>query len=150
MKFFNRRQQPAPDSAPPADTSTPPAVPADDQPTSDAVATEPSESTQLAQQDHDGALVLRAELPGLDAESEIAVTVADGMLLVEAEQRRERHTEADGYQRHELRVGAIRQSVPLPPDARPDDIVATYQDGVLEIRIPRSLNAVRKIPIATR
>jgi HSP20 family protein len=71
------------------------------------------------------------------------------MLVVEAERHSERRTEADGFERHELRVGAVRQSVPLPPDARADDIVATYEDGVLEIRIPRSVEAVRRIPIIT-
>jgi HSP20 family protein len=148
MKFFRRHGQPATDSAPPADATTS-AIPADDQPAPDVAAAEPSESAPLEQEDHDRTLVLRAELPGLDPQSEIAVTVAEGMLLVEAEQHRERHTEAGEYVRHELRVGAVRQSVPLPPDARPDDIVATYQDGVLEIRVPRSVDAVRKIPITT-
>ena len=149
MKLFHRSRQPATDPAPATEATSPAAVPANEKPTSD-VPTQPSPSAPLSQQDHDGALVLRAELPGLDPESEIAVTVADGVLRVEAEQRRERHSEADGYVRHEVRVGAIQQSVPLPPDARPDDIVATYQDGVLEIRIPRSLDPVRKIPITTR
>jgi HSP20 family protein len=148
MKLFHRRHQPATDPAPPTDAPTP-AMPADDQPTSDVVAAEPSDAAAVAHHDDDGTLVLRAELPGLDAQSEITVTVAEGTLLLEAEQHRERRTEADGYVRHELRVGALRQAVPLPPDARSDDIVASYQDGVLEIRIPRSQDAVRKIPITT-
>ena len=149
MKLFHRHRQPDTDPAPTAEATAPPEAPSDENPTSDLPA-EPSPSAPLAQQDHDGVLVLRAELPGLDAESEITVTVADGMLRVEAEQHHERHTETDEYVRHEVHVGAIRQSVPLPPDARPDDIVADYQDGVLEIRIPRSLDPVRKIPVTTR
>ena len=78
------------------------------------------------------------------------MSVTDGMLVVEAEQRKERHTEGDGYARHELRVGAVRQAVPLPPDVRPDDVVAAYEDGVLEIRIPKPLGVAQKIPITAR
>ena len=150
MKLFHRDRQPATDRAGATEATTPPQVPVNEESTPDVVPAEPSPSAPLTQQDHEGALVLRAELPGLDPESEIAVTVAGGVLRVEAEQRFERHTETDEYVRHEVRVGAIRRSVPLPPDARSDDIVAIYQDGVLEIRIPRSRDEVRKIPVTTR
>ena len=80
--------------------------------------------------------VIRAELPGIDPERDVELTVADGMLRINAERRIEDRTEDKGYLRHELRYGSMSRTLPLPDGVNESDIKATYKDGILEIRIP--------------
>lgn len=80
--------------------------------------------------------VIRAELPGIDPAKDVELTVADGMLRINAERRIEDRTEDKGYLRHELRVGSMSRTLPLPEGVSESDIAATYKDGILEIRVP--------------
>jgi HSP20 family protein len=97
----------------------------------------------------DGTLVIHADLPGIDPEKDVELTVADGMLHIEAERHEEEKREEKGYVRQELRYGALSRSLPLPEGVTAADITATYKAGVLEIRIPEpKREAVRKIAIS--
>ncbi|HEY2764220.1 MAG TPA: Hsp20/alpha crystallin family protein [Pseudonocardiaceae bacterium] len=82
------------------------------------------------------ALVVRAELPGIDPEKDVSVSVSDGMLQINAQRRMEESKEDKGYLRHELRYGSFTRTLPLPEGVREDDITARYEDGILEIRVP--------------
>ena len=84
----------------------------------------------------DGTVVIRADLPGIDPDKDVELTVSDGMLHIEAERREEEKREEKGYVRQELRYGSLSRSLPLPEGATAADITATYKAGVLEIRIP--------------
>jgi HSP20 family protein len=98
----------------------------------------------------DGALVIHADLPGIDPETDVELTVADGMLHIEAERHEEEKREEKGYVRQELRYGALSRSLPLPEGVTAADITATYKAGVLEIRIPEPKHeAATKIAIST-
>lgn len=81
-------------------------------------------------------LVVRAEVPGIDPDKDVDVSVADGVLHIKAE--REEKTEYKGKSgyRSEFRYGSFSRSVSLPPGAREEDVKATYKDGVLEVRAP--------------
>ena len=78
--------------------------------------------------------VLRAELPGIDPESDVDVTVENGVLSVSAE-RQERTTEKG---RSEFRYGSFRRRVTLPQGAQENAVEASYRDGILEITVPIS------------
>jgi len=84
----------------------------------------------------DGALVVRADLPGIDPDKDVELTVSHGMLRIEAERREEEKREEKGYLRREVRYGSFSRSLSLPEGVTEADIAATYKDGVLEIRIP--------------
>jgi len=84
----------------------------------------------------DGTLVIRADLPGIDPDKDLELTLSHGILHIEAERRQEEKREEKGYVRRELRYGSLSRSLPLPEGATEADITATYKDGVLEIRIP--------------
>ncbi len=84
----------------------------------------------------DGMLVIRADLPGIDPDTDVELTVSDGMLHIQAERREEEKKEGKGYVRQEVRYGSLSRSLPLPEGVTEADITATYKDGVLEIRIP--------------
>lgn len=97
------------------------------------------------------ALVVRAEVPGLDPEKDVDVSVAGGMLHIKAErEEKTEHKSKSGY-RSEFRYGSFSRSVPLPPGAREEDVTASYKDGVLEVRAPAPEQApatgTRKIEI---
>ena len=81
-------------------------------------------------------LVVRAELPGIDPEKDVDVSVRDGELNIRAErQENTENANKDGY-RSEFRYGSFARTVQLPRGARQEDIKASYRDGVLEIRVP--------------
>ena len=84
----------------------------------------------------DGTLVMRADLPGIDPDKDVELTISDGVLHIEAERREEEKREEKGYLRHELRYGSLSRSLPLPEGVTEANITATYKAGVLEIRIP--------------
>lgn len=90
--------------------------------------------------------VLRAELPGLDPEKDIAITVADGALTIKAERHEAKH---EGI-RSEFRYGAFARRVALPEGTKEDTVTATYVDGIMEItaEVSEAPAAVRTVPIA--
>lgn len=84
----------------------------------------------------DDTWVLRAELPGLDPDEDVELTVADGMLHITAD--REERTEEekpDGF-RSEFHYGRLERHMTLPAGTVESDIAATYKDGILEVRVP--------------
>ena len=82
--------------------------------------------------------VIKADLPGIDPEKDVELTVTDGMLRINAQRRVEEKTEDQGYTRHELRYGSFTRTLPMPEGHNEKDITATYKDGMLEIRVPVS------------
>ncbi|HXZ75353.1 MAG TPA: Hsp20/alpha crystallin family protein [Streptosporangiaceae bacterium] len=80
----------------------------------------------------DNTYVVRAELPGMDPDKDIEITVADGTLTIRAE-RREEQKEAH---RSEFRYGSFTRSVVLPDRADTGHITATYDKGILEVSVP--------------
>jgi HSP20 family molecular chaperone IbpA len=84
--------------------------------------------------------VLRAELPGLDPDKDVDITVDDGVLTVKAERRQESQTE----RRSEFHYGSFARRMSLPTGADEDDVQATYDKGVLEVRVGLKAGATRK------
>jgi HSP20 family protein len=80
----------------------------------------------------EGTYVVRAELPGMDPDKDIEITVEGGMLTVHAERREE----TKQAHRSEFRYGSFTRSVALPDQADTDHITATYDKGILEVRVP--------------
>ncbi|WP_028851375.1 Hsp20/alpha crystallin family protein [Thermocrispum municipale] len=79
----------------------------------------------------DDRYTLRAELPGMDPEKDIAVSVQNGMLTIDAE-RTERETDKT---RSEFRYGRFTRSITLPAGAQEDDVQATYDNGILTVTV---------------
>jgi HSP20 family protein len=86
--------------------------------------------------EEDGQLVVRAEMPGIDPEKDVHVSLRDHTLEVRAERKQEETHEEHGVRRSEFRYGSFYRAVPLPPDAKESDVRATYKDGILELRVP--------------
>lgn len=96
--------------------------------------------------------VIRAELPGIDPDKDVEISVSDGVLRLRAE--REERTEEkrpEGY-RSEFHYGSMARNLRLPDGATEADVTATYKDGILEVRVPAPKEAApvapTKIPIS--
>ena len=97
-----------------------------------------------------GTLVVRAELPGLDPDEDVELTVVDGTLRIKAEHEEDETTEDGDYVRHEQRYGSFTRVLPLPEGVTEADVKVSYEDGFLEIRIPTPVvePAATETPIA--
>lgn len=91
--------------------------------------------------------VVRAEMPGLDPEKNLGITVGHGMLRIHAE----RHEEIHDQYHSELWYGDFERALALPEGAREDTVTARYTNGMLEVSVevtePKA--AVHKVPIET-
>ena len=75
--------------------------------------------------------VIRAELAGIDPEKDVEVTVGSGYLTIRAE----RHDKTEGKHRTEFRYGSFARSLPLPANANPDDVTASFAHGILTVSV---------------
>lgn len=93
----------------------------------------------------DGAYVLKAELPGIDPDEDVEITVEDGLLTLRAE----RTQQTEEKHRTEFRYGTFARSVRLPAGAKGDEATAAYGDGVLTITfpVPEEKTGARTIPV---
>ncbi|BCW71218.1 Hsp20/alpha crystallin family protein [Arthrobacter sp. NicSoilB8] len=93
-------------------------------------------SIKLEQFQEGNTLVVRAEVPGIDPDKDVDVSVSEGMLNISVErEEKSEHKSKTGY-RSEFRYGSASRSIALPAGAKEEDITATYKDGVLEVRAP--------------
>jgi HSP20 family protein len=83
----------------------------------------------------DGAMILRADVPGLEPD-EVKVSIEDGVLTVSGEHREETGEEKDGIRRRERRFSSFSRSMTVPDGVTVDDVETTTRDGVLEVTIP--------------
>jgi HSP20 family protein len=79
--------------------------------------------------------VVRVELPGLDVTKDVAVEVDHGRLVVRGERRDERSEERDGRSLREVRYGSFQRSFALPAHVTADAVSASYDAGVLSVRV---------------
>ncbi len=99
---------------------------------------------------HDGQLEIRAELPGIDPERDVDISIADGLLTIRAERKEDSSVETAGRRRSEFRYGACTRTVPAPDEVRAADIKATYKDGILTVVVPmpaKPQSQVVKVPV---
>ena len=80
--------------------------------------------------------VLKADLPGL-AESDVKIEVEDTTLTISGERKSEHESKDEGYYRLERATGAFSRSLTLPEGVDLEQIKATFDNGVLEVRIPK-------------
>lgn len=94
-------------------------------------------------------VVVRAEMPGIDPDKDVQISVRDHTLHLRAERRQESKTEEKGGYRSEFHYGSFARTLPLPVGATDQDVEATYKDGILEVRIPvdRKEAEAKKVPI---
>jgi HSP20 family protein len=79
--------------------------------------------------------VVRVELPGVDVEKDVDVEVDKGQLVIRGERRDERSEEKGGRTLSEVRYGSFRRSFQLPAHVTSDAISASYDAGVLTVRV---------------
>ena len=80
-------------------------------------------------------LVVCVDLPGISPD-DLNVEVTDDMLTIAGERRDQREETRGGYRSSERRYGRFARSLELPRGVSPDDIHATFRNGVLEVAMP--------------
>ena len=89
-------------------------------------------------------IVVKAEVPGISKE-DIEVTFKDNILSISGEKRKEEKVENKDYYHMERSYGSFSRNVYLPTEVKSEEASATFRDGVLEIRIPKTEESKEKV-----
>jgi HSP20 family protein len=92
---------------------------------------------QINVSETDTEIRVTVELPGVDLD-DLEVDVADDMLVIRGDKRLERNNDDENYHFVERAYGAFQRTVQLPFAADPDQVQASFDNGVLSITIPKS------------
>lgn len=94
------------------------------------------------------AIKLKADLAGMDP-ADISIEVQDNVLTVSGERRFQEEVKEDKYYRIERRYGSFSRSLALPQAVNEDGIEAKYENGLLEVTVPKAeIAKPRKITVA--
>ncbi|RMG68193.1 MAG: Hsp20/alpha crystallin family protein [Nitrospirae bacterium] len=88
-------------------------------------------------------VVVKAELPGMKKD-DIDVTISEDTVTISGEKKREEKVEKKNYYRYERSFGSFTRSFRIPVDVQTDKAKASFKDGILEIRIPKTEEAKKK------
>ncbi|GLZ06556.1 hypothetical protein Acsp03_40220 [Actinomadura sp. NBRC 104412] len=91
-----------------------------------------SQAIRVEDYSENGTYVIRAELPGMDPDKDVEITVSEDVLHIHAERREE----TKEPRRSEFRYGSFDRSLVLPAKVKAEDIKASYDKGVLTVRVP--------------
>ena len=101
----------------------------------------------------DGYLVVELDLPGVEAK-DIHVKLYEGELAVTGERKADREIKEEGYYRKEMTYGFFERHMSVPKGVDEKDIKAEFDNGVLEISMPKPTKAeelpkpkAREIPV---
>ncbi len=83
------------------------------------------------------AYIVRAELPGVKPE-DIEVTLQDDILTIRGKRERSEERKDETIHIVERAYGEFARSLRIPADVKAEAVEATYKDGILEVRLPKS------------
>ncbi len=93
-----------------------------------------------------GYVVVRAELPGVNRE-DITIEIEGDVLLLRGERKFEKEVEHENYHRMECSYGTFQRAFTLPELIRKEEVTAQFEQGVLEIRMPKG-SEKKEIPVS--
>lgn len=102
----------------------------------------PSPSVDIYEEGDD--IVVKSELPGM-TKDDIEVNITENTITISGEKKAEEKVEKKNYYRLERSYGSFCRSFELPAEIKPDKAKASFKDGVLEVRIPKSEEAKKKV-----
>jgi HSP20 family protein len=88
-------------------------------------------------------IVVKAELPGMEKDN-IEVNLTDNTLTIKGEKKKEEEVKEENYYRCERAYGSFVRSVELPKAVHTDKVKASFKNGILEIRVPKTEEAKAK------
>ena len=86
---------------------------------------------------------IKVELPGVK-EEDVDVSISNDMLLIKGQRKTESGIKEEDYSRNEIAYGNFYRTVPLPANVDVKNIEATYEDGILRIKLQRAAGAKAK------
>jgi len=97
-------------------------------------------------------LAVNVELAGIKPE-DVDIEVTEGVLTLRGERKAETEREDEGWMIRESSFGSFERSIALPEGVDPATIQANFHDGMLEIHVPKALQAAKpattKVAIGT-
>jgi HSP20 family protein len=89
-------------------------------------------------------VVVKAELPGLSKE-DLDVSLTESTLTLKGEKKKEEEVKEKNFYRSERSSGSFVRTLDLPSEVKTDQTKASFKNGVLEIRLPKTEDAKRKV-----
>jgi HSP20 family protein len=88
-------------------------------------------------------IVVKGDLPGM-TKDDIQVDLFGNRLTIKGEKKKEEEVKRENYYRSERSYGSFTRTLELPVEVKTDAAKASFKDGVLEIRLPKSEEAKKK------
>jgi HSP20 family protein len=82
-------------------------------------------------------LVVKAELPGMEKQ-DIEVNVTDHTLTIKGEKKKAAEIEEENYYQSERYFGSFHRRLELPSDVQAEKAKASFKNGILEVRLPKT------------
>ncbi|WP_437673188.1 Hsp20/alpha crystallin family protein [Sorangium sp. So ce131] len=105
-------------------------------------------SPHIEVSEREGQILVKADLPGV-ARDDVRVELLEDALLIEGERRQEHQEQRGGMSYTERSYGTFARTIPVPQGVQPDDVNATFENGVLEIalKLPQQQQRGRTVQI---
>ncbi|MFP3999461.1 MAG: Hsp20/alpha crystallin family protein [Desulfobacterales bacterium] len=85
----------------------------------------------------DNSIMIKAELPGVKKD-DVSIDVNNNVLSIKGERKDEEKAEEGNYYRRERFYGKFQRAFTLPDNVDTDKIEASFKDGVLEVKVPKT------------
>ena len=95
-----------------------------------------SHAMRVEETEEPGCLIVRAELPGIDCDTDLFVQVREHMLDIRAQRAAANPTSSGRVRRSEFQHGRFWRAMSLPEDAHESGLEASYENGIVEVRVP--------------
>jgi HSP20 family protein len=89
-------------------------------------------------------LVLKADMPGME-KKDIGINISDNFLTISGERKKEEKVEKGNYYRYERSHGSFFRRFELPAGIDTEKVKAHLENGILEVRLPKTEKAKSKI-----
>jgi len=110
-------------------------------------ARQPGNGPALESYVDNGKLVIRADLPGIDPK-DVEITATGDQLTIRGKREQQHEEKGRDFIHREVAYGTFERVVKLPGGVNPDEIKASYNNGVLELMVPLpEQSRTRKVPI---
>jgi HSP20 family protein len=88
-------------------------------------------------------VILKADVPGLSKE-DLKIDLADNMVTLSGEKKKEEDVKEKDYSYSERSYGSFSRSLQLPCAVKADQAKATFKNGVLEVKLPKTEEAKKR------